>query len=389
VSADRAPVAPVNPEAEGRDDDEEMPRIQLSRRSALVTLLFIASVLAFLIVVLPELGGVKDTWNRLDEADPWWIGLALGFQILSMASYILIFQGVHVPPGSPITYRESYLITMAGLAATRLFAAGGAGGVALTAWALRRSGMPRREVAERMIAFLVLLYGVYMAAMLLGGLGLFVGVFSGSDPFALTVVPAIFAAVAIAIFLAVAFVPDDLERRLGRMHPKHPRLVQLVQRLAAGPASLSGGIRFAIGKARHPDAAMIGTVTWWAFNILVLWAAFRAFGHSPPAAVLVVGFFVGMLGNLLPLPGGVGGVDAGMVGTFVAFGVPYGLALIAVLTYRLLAFWLPTIPGAIAYFQLRRTVQGWHRQDRGLRTSPADGGTIQSEVSPRTQVGSE
>jgi uncharacterized protein (TIRG00374 family) len=389
VSDDRAPVGAANPAIREHDDDEEMPRIQISRRSALVTLLFIASVLAFLIVVLPELGGVKDTWNRLDEGDPWWIGLAFGFQVLSMASYILIFQGVHVPPGSPITYRESYLITMAGLAATRLFAAGGAGGVALTAWALRRSGMPRREVAERMIAFLVLLYGVYMAAMLLGGLGLRVGVFSGSDPFALTVVPAILAGVAIAVFLAIAFIPGDLERRLGRVNPKHPRLLGWAKRLAAGPASLSGGVRFAMDKARHPDAAMIGTVTWWAFNILVLWAAFRAFGHSPPGAVLVVAFFVGMLGNLLPLPGGVGGVDAGMVGTFVAFGVPYGLALIAVLTYRLLAFWLPTIPGAIAYFQLRHTVQGWHGERARLHENAADRGTIQSEVSPRTHVGSE
>ncbi len=63
-----------------------------------------------------------------------------------------------------------------------------------------------------------------------------------------------------------------------------------------------------------------------------------------------------MLGNLLPLPGGVGGVDGGMIGAFIAFGVDDGLAVVAVLTYRVIAFWLPTIPGAIAYFQLRKTV---------------------------------
>jgi hypothetical protein len=96
-----------------------------------------------------------------------------------------------------------------------------------------------------------------------------------------------------------------------------------------------------------------------------------------------------MLGNLLPLPGGVGGVDAGMVGTFVAFGVPYGLALIAVLTYRLLAFWLPTIPGAIAYFQLRHTVAGWRRDPTRQRPALPESGTIQNEVTTRTHVGSE
>jgi uncharacterized membrane protein YbhN (UPF0104 family) len=52
-------------------------------------------------------------------------------------------------------------------------------------------------------------------------------------------------------------------------------------------------------------------------------------------------------------------VDGGMIGAFVAFGVSGSLALIAVLTYRLIAFWLPSIPGAIAYFQLRRTVNHW------------------------------
>jgi uncharacterized protein (TIRG00374 family) len=288
-----------------------------------------------------------------------------------MCSYVLIFQGVHVPPGSPITYRESYLITMAGLAATRLFAAGGAGGVAVTAWALRRSGMDRREVAERMIAFLVLLYGVYAGALIVTGVGLRIGLFPGEAPFGLTVIPAIVGAALVIIFLAIALVPDDLERRLGRFKPSSPRAARLMTRLATGPASLSGGVRFALHKTRHPDLAMIGTVTWWGFNIGVLYAAFRAFGTAPPMAVVVSGYFVGLLGNLLPLPGGIGGVDAGMVGAFAGFGVNSSLALVAVLVYRLFAFWLPSIPGAIAYFQLRGTVNNWKEERRKARLASA------------------
>ena len=215
---------------------------------------------------------------------------------------------------------------MASLAATRLFAAGGAGGVALTAWALRRSGMERREVAERMIAFLVVLYGVYVVAMIVCGIGLRDG-----DPArarrrsALTVVPAI--------------VSGDRDRRcsarsrscrrtssggIERMAPRRPRLARWLRRFALAPASMRGGIRFALRKAVHPDLAMIGAVTWWAFNIAILWASFRAFGESPPIAVLVQAFFVGMLANLLPIPGGIGGVDGGMIGALAAFGVPAG-----------------------------------------------------------------
>ncbi|MCW3041645.1 MAG: hypothetical protein JWM31_3550 [Solirubrobacterales bacterium] len=352
--------APEAREPTAEDDlVEAMPRMQMTRDRALLLGLFVVSVIAFMYFVLPELSDVRDTWGRLGDGDPLWISLALVFQVLAMASYVLIFQGIHVPPGSPITYRESYLITMAGLAATRLFAAGGAGGVALTAWALRRSGMPRREVAERMIAFLVLLYGVYMAAMVVCGLGLYFGLFHGSRTFALTLLPAGIAVVLILVMLAIGLVPDDLERRLDRYKPRNAQLAALVRRLAKGPASLSGGVRFAIGAVRRPDAAMIGTLTWWGFNIAVLYAAFRAYGDAPPVAVLIMGYFVGLLGNLLPLPGGVGGVDGGMIGAFVAFGSPSGDAFLAVFVYRLFAFWLPSVPGAVAYFQLRHTVHGW------------------------------
>jgi uncharacterized protein (TIRG00374 family) len=71
-----------------------------------------------------------------------------------------------------------------------------------------------------------------------------------------------------------------------------------------------------------------------------------------------------MLGNVLPLPGGIGGVDGGMIGAFTAFGVHVQLAIVAVLAYRVFAFWLPTLPGAVAYLQLRRTVQRWRATAR-------------------------
>ncbi len=345
--------------ASGEAEREEMPRLQVTRRRALAFAAFVAAALAFLYVVLPQVGGVRHTWDKLGEGDARWIAVALVVEVVSMASYIAIFQGVHVPPGSPIGLRHSYQITMAGLAATRLFAAGGAGGVAVTAWALRRSGMEGKEVAQRMIAFLVLLYGVYMAALVVCGVGLYTGLFPGAHPFAITIVPAIVGAVGIAVCLAVALVPEDLERRLEWLSARRPRSARWLRRLASGPASIAGGVRFAVAKLRKPDLAMVGVVTWWAFNIGVLYASFRAFGQAPPVAVLVQAYFVGMLANLLPLPGGIGVVEGGMIGAFVAFGVSPSLAVPAVLVYRLIAFWLPSVPGAIAYVQLRRTVSRW------------------------------
>jgi uncharacterized protein (TIRG00374 family) len=370
MADDRAPVQDVNAHGGEAEDDEEMPKMGITRERAVLFGLFVVSAIAFLYFVLPQLSDVKDTWGKLDQGDPIWLAVAFGLQLAATASYIAVFQGVHVPPGYPIRFRESYQITMAGLAATRLFAAGGAGGVALTAWALRRSGMPRREVAERMIAFLVLTYAVYMLALIVCGFGLRYGIFPGSAPYGVTMIPAYIALVAIAIFLAITFLPADLSRRLSAWRPKTSRLGRVLRFLASGPERLGGGTRFALHLVRHPDWALLGTLGWWGFNIAVLWASCKAFGHAPPIAVVVQAYFVGLLANLLPLPGGIGGVDGGMIGALIAFDVDPGVAVVAVLVYRGFAFWLPTLPGAIAYLQLRRTVARW-RQERLARGADA------------------
>ena len=70
-------------------------------------------------------------------------------------------------------------------------------------------------------------------------------------------------------------------------------------------------------------------------------------------------YFTGMLANLLPLPGGLGGVEGGMIGALIGFGVDDGLAVAAVLSYRVFAYWLPILPGALAYVGLVRIVRAW------------------------------
>lgn len=344
-------------------NDEEMPRIQFSGRAVAVGVLFILSIVAFLYFVLPQIEGLNDTWHRIEEGSPWWLGVAAAFTVLSFGGYVLLFHGIFGPDAPRrLTAAEAYQVTMAGLAATRLFAAAGAGGLALQAWAMRRSGMSRKMVADRTITFLVLQYAIYMASMIVFGLGLYVGLFHGPQPFAMTVVPAIFAATSVLLTLLLALTPTDLQRRLEGFARRGGRFAKLAQKLATVPATMSQGVRDAIKHVRKRDPSLAGAVAYWGFNIAVLWASFRAFGDSPPLAVLVMGYFVGMLGNLLPLPGGVGGVDGGMIGAFIAFGVPSSLVVVAVLTYRAFAFWLPTLPGIVAYFQLRRTVNRWRAE---------------------------
>jgi uncharacterized protein (TIRG00374 family) len=358
------PRTPYYDQRELGADDEEMPRLKATRKNILLGLLFIVAVSAFLYYGLPQIADLDKTWNRLRGGDAWWLAGAFVFTVCSFGGYVALFQGVYVRHGSRIDLRASYQITMASLAATRVFAAGGAGGIALTAWALRRAGMGRRAVADSTVAFLVLTYGVYMGALVVCGFGLRWGILSGNDPWAVTVLPALLGLAAIVVFLLLALVPTDFERRLRdwACDQGRPRLARVAQRLATAPASVSAGVREAIAHLRSKDPALIGSFAFWGFNIAVLWACFHAFGDPPTWGVLIMGYFVGMLGNLLPLPGGVGGVDGGMIGAFAAFGIDFGLATVAVLSYRGFAFWLPTIPGAVAYFQLRKTVSRWGEQ---------------------------
>ena len=108
---------------------------------------------------------------------------------------------------------------------------------------------------------------------------------------------------------------------------------------------------------------MTGAVGYWATQIGILWASFEAFGGHVPFGVLVQGFFLGMVANLLPSPaGGVGTIDAGMIGAFLIFGEPGDIVFPAVLAYRTIAFWVPVPPGVVAYFQLRRTVSHWEEE---------------------------
>jgi putative heme transporter len=373
-------------EAEPRADEqqqprEEMPRVVFTRRRLLISLLFVASAVAFLYFVLPRLLGLKETWNRIQHGNGWWLALAAVLEVCSFLGYIALFRAVFVRGKSRIDWRASYEITMSGLAATRLFASAGAGGIALTAWALRRSGMEPRVVGCRMVAQYALLYGVFMASLVIVGLGLYIGVIPGGGSFALTVVPALFGAIVIALFLAVSLLPGDFDRLVKRWTSDSGRIGRMAARVATVPATAATGIRTAIDLVRSRNPYLLGAIVWWGFDIAVLWACFHAFGASPPKGVIVMAYFIGMFGNTLPLPGGIGGVDGGMIGALTAFGVGVQVSVVSVLAYRAFSFWLPTLPGAVAYLQLRRTVNRW--QEEPVPEAPGGGSGVLSGASGR------
>jgi uncharacterized protein (TIRG00374 family) len=350
-------------------------------RRLVQTMLVVLLLLVSIYFLFPKLAGLSGGLSRLDEADPLWIVVAIGFNVVAYATYIALFKAVVGGDALRLRWVETYEINMSGVAATLLFSAGGAGGIAITYWALRKAGMGRRDSARRMVAFITLHYAFYPLALIVFGILLRTGVLNGKDSVELTIVPAAVAGLLIVVGILVALIPADVERRLSPF--AHGERAQAFLHTAAKvPATLGEGFRFALGLFAHPSRgglAVLGAAGFWAASIGVLWASFHAFGVHVPLAVVVQGFFLGMVANLFPLaPAGVGAVDAGMIGAFVLFGIPEDTVFPAILVFRLVAFWMPIPPGIIAFFQLRKTVHRWETE--GLPVTR--GGNAESDLEP-------
>lgn len=343
----------------------------LGRRGLVIGATFIVLILILIYVVLPKIPGIERSIDQIrEDGDRKWLAAAFGLKVLSYLSYIWFFRAVFDRQAPIIGWRGSYHISMAGVAATRMIGAAGAGGIALTFWAIRKAGMGRRESVSYLVAFFVILYGIFMVALLLGGMLLRMGVLPGPAPFGVTVVPSILGGVVIFLFLLGLLVPSNIERLASRWASGRGKLAGFAGKLAAIPALIGQGTRIAFKLIRGRDVGLLGALGWWAFDLATLWACFQAFGYSPQFGVLLMGYLFGWIANVVPTPGGVGAVDGGMVAAFYAFGVPLDIAVAAVLGYRVFAFFLPTIPGVISFLKLRGLTNEWRDQ----------AATIQSKV---------
>ncbi|MFL5822940.1 MAG: YbhN family protein [Solirubrobacteraceae bacterium] len=343
---------------------------ELNRRRLVIGTVVGLAALGGLYFLIPKVAGLHQTWGQLRRGDPVLLAVAAALELVSIGGYALLFSTVFSRGTPRINWRASLQIPLAGIAAIRLLAAAGAGGVAVTVWALLRAGMDRAVIACRIVAMYTLQYSVYLGAMVVCGLGLHFGAFPGGGSPALTLVPALLSAGALVLLACMAFVPGDFRRRLEWLSHRPGVVGRLASRLASAPELLGSGVRTAVDLVRQRRVGLVGVFIYWGFDIAVLGLCLHAFGEVVPVAVLIMGYFLGTLGSLLPLPGGIGGVEGGMIGAFVAFGVPGGRAVVGVLAYRAISFWLPTLPGIGGYLGLRKTVKGWQAADEALQPEP-------------------
>ena len=240
---------------------------ELNRRRLVIGAVLGVAALLGLYFLIPKLAGLHQTWGQLQRGDPVLLAVGAGLELVSIGGYALLFGTVFGRATPRINWRASLEIPLAGIAAIRLLAAAGAGGVAVTVWALVRAGMDRALIARRLVAMYVLQYSVYLAAIMICGLGLHFGLFSGGGSPALTVLPAALSAAGLALLTALAFVPGDFTRRLERLSHRRGTVGRLATKLATAPEAVGAGVRTAIGMVRQRRWGLVGVFIYWGFDI--------------------------------------------------------------------------------------------------------------------------
>jgi uncharacterized protein (TIRG00374 family) len=213
-----------------------------------------------------------------------------------------------------------------------------------------------------MTSFEMLLYSVFMSALILFGGGVAVGLLPGPHDPPLTILPAVVGAGVIVLVATVGFSSEKVRQWLLTLAERSKRRGSLFQKLSQIPGTLNGGVLGTREILRRPHLGHVGAIVYWAFDIATLWAAFRAFGAAPQVSVVVLSYFIGQMASVLPIPGGIGSIEGGMLGVFIAFGVSGSTAALAVIAYSLISIWGPVLPGSVAYFRLRAAVAGWREE---------------------------
>jgi uncharacterized protein (TIRG00374 family) len=333
-------------------DELEVPE-ELSRRRLRTRLAFLAALILAVVAAVTLLPGLEGLRTSLSHAAPGWLLLGVGLKLLSGLGYVAVFRMVFC---RRMSWRVSYELGMSELGANALFPTGGAGGLALGAWALKRGGMQASVIARRTAAFFLLTSVPNVLGVLLVGLGLAVRAFSGETNLLLTLVPCLIAAMSIVAALLAGRAGAGLHARLrrGEEAGSSRRMTVVLKALVA----VADGVNEAVALLREGNALLIGgLIAYLACDVMILWASFRAFGPAPALAIVWIAYLIGELGGLIPVPGGIGGIDAGLVGTLVLYHVPITSAASAVLAYRAIALLVPALVGSVTFVMLRRVLR--------------------------------
>lgn len=318
----------------------EMAAQSRSLRNGMITLaVFFAIVIALLFAV----PGLRSVGELISDANAGWVVGAVGFELGSCVGYVILFELLFGRLG----WRLASRLALSELAVNAVVSLSGLGGLMLGAWVMRSKGISLQRIATRSVELFVITSAVNLAAVIVIGVPMWLGVLPGSRDPLLTLVPAIAALMVILATLVLATWAQGYAQSNANEHP----------RISAALAALGNGVRGVLTLLRHPDPRLLGALLYWLCDTLVLYACLLAFGSSPSFWVVAIAYLIGMLANSLPVPGGLVAVEGGLVGMLLLFDVrPASFVLAAVLAYRAISLWVPSLIGSVAFLSIRREI---------------------------------
>ncbi len=279
--------------------------------------------------------------------NPVWVAAAVALELGSCVGYVVIFRLFF----APVPTGQARELAWTEQASGALLPTGGVGALAIGGFLLRQSGMSTRQIIERSSGLFFLTSAANVAALAGAGAMLATGAMGGTNTLPLAGIPILLGVGSTTATLAL---PVLIRRTPGRRWP-----TWLID-LAAG----IDGARHAL---IHPSWRLLGAIAYLGCDIAALGAAFAATGHTIPIDALVLGYIIGYMANMLPVPGGFGVLEAGLAGTLILYGAPATQAAAAVVIYHAIAFWVPSLGGVTGFVRLRR------RPARPARASATEG----------------
>jgi len=290
--------------------------------------IFLLLLIAAVIVLLPQTGTIKQSFSALRQADPAMLVLATVFTFLTYAiaavTYLLLAH-------KRLRYPRTVLVQLASMFTNRLLPAG-IGGMGTNYAYLRKNKHTQDQAATTVAANNLL--GIIGHVMLL--IILFLLFRSQIDSSQLTHHRFSLGSNAWVVVAVLAIVVGVTIYFWKRIVKHVAQISKLLLNYRKRPFHLSGAL----------GSSMLLTIC----NVLSFYYCAVALHVSLSFAAMLIIFTFGVaLGTSTPTPGGLGGVEAGLVAGLVAYKVPAADALAIVLAYRLISYWLTLAVGALAF----------------------------------------
>lgn len=270
--------------------------------------------------------------DAIGDMSPVWLLAAVGLELGSCLSYVVVFRRFFPEPPRPVSRRVAWIAMGAGA----VLPGGNFSSAATTGWLLRHHDIAARRLIERcgaLLCFLTLL-GFFIngvaGALLLAGIG------RGPHDLARSGIPILVSLFVIGLAMSMMIMGR-------RYHARAP----------AAARSVAASLRGAWESLLNPHWRMLGAVGFLCLDMAALWAACRATGHPLGALALAVAYFIGYLATMIPVPAGLGVLDSGLAGALVLYGFSPVASIGAVLVYHAISVWVPGLGGLLAWLPTR------------------------------------